>query len=512
MSPTNKSQSWSAAVLLIAAATGVSFADADEGQEAIRFTSEHRITTGGEAVRYTATAGETLLRDEAGKPVAAVWSTAYVADGGTGERPVVFVFSGGPGAASGSMNVGFLGPKTVRHTEQPTGTDDGAAPFELVDNPDSLFDVSDFVFVDPVGTGFSRAVGAGRNTEFWSMAADTASMASFIHSWITENERWNSPKYILGLSYGTTRAVTIARKLSYPPHEMALNGLLLHGPALDFLGLDPLVGNPLSYVSFLPTMAAIAHYHGKAGGGQTLEEFVEEARQFARGDYFAALFRGSNLADAERQSLADRMSRLIGLDAEFILNAHFRVSVARFRAELLRDRGLVVGYSDGRYVGRAPDPNAAEPSETDPSTAVYSHAYAAAINRHLSADLGVAMNRPYQAWNARVGKDWTWSPDLSVFTKPQAFRQAKRSGRIEVAGQLASVMQENAALKVQVAVAYYDLYTPFFDSERVFANFGIDARRVEMSHYETGHRLWHNSASRQAIVADIRRFLTDATE
>lgn len=497
-----------AMVLLTLAVTGPGWSEST-ASEGVRFTSEHRISAGGGLVRYEATAGETLLRNEADEPIAAIWSMAYVASNQpAGNRPVVFVFSGGPGAASGSMNVGFLGPKVVHHTGTP-GDDDGAAPFELMDNPHSLLDLADFVFVDPVGTGFSRAIGVGKNTDFWSMASDTASMADFIRLWITENGRWNSPKYILGLSYGTPRAVTIARRLANPPYEMALNGLMLHGPALDFIALDPIIGSPITYVSFLPTQAAIAHYHGKAGVGLPLETFVEQARRFAVEDYFAALIAGSNQTQVERQAVADRMSELVGIGSDFIMDAQLRISVARFRAELLRDTGMTVGYNDGRYAGPTSDPNAAEPQGGDPSVEVYSHRYGTAINVHLTEHLGVKMERPYKAWNVIVGRDWTWSPDLSVFTNPQAYRQAKRIGHIEVASQLAAVMRQNASFEVQVAVGYYDLYTPFFDSERVFANFGIDKKRVEMNYYPTGHRLWHNGDSRESLMADIRRFLME---
>ena len=498
-----------APVLLLAMAV-ISPAEAETAaHEPAQFVTEHRIAAAGKSVRYTATAGETLLRNDAGEPVAAIWSVAYTADGDrSADRPVVFAFSGGPGAAAGSMNVGFLGPKVVRHTAA-QGDDDGAAPFELIDNPHSLLDIADLVFVDPVGTGFSRAVGAAKDVDFWSMAADTASMADFIRIWITRNQRWNSPKHILGLSYGTPRAVTIARRLANPPVEMALNGLILHGPALDFMALDPIIGSPMTYISFFPTQAAVAHHHGKAGTDVPLEDFVEKAREFAIGDYFTALILGSQLSDTEQRAVAEEMSRFIGLDPEFILNARLRVSIARFRSELLRDSGMTVGYSDGRYGSPALDPNSAEPKGGDPSVFAYSHRYGVAINRHYAEHLGVRVDRPYKTWNPIVGRDWTWSPDLSVFTNPQAYRQAKRIGHIEVASQLAAVMHHNAALEVQVAVGYYDLYTPFFDSERVFANFGIDDERVEMNYYPTGHRLWTNSATRESLSADIRRFLTE---
>ena len=247
-----------------------------KAQEPAQFISEHRIEAGGRSVLFTATAGETLLRDDSGNPIAAIWSVAYTASNAERDRPVVFVFSGGPGAAALGLHIGFLGPKLVPHSSS-ASNNGSVTSFELIDNPHSLFDIADFIFVDPVGTGFSRAIGDAENKDFWSMAADTASMADFIRIWITENQRSNSPKYILGLSYGTPRAVTIAHRLSQSSSQVAFNGLMLLGPALDFIGLDPIVGNPISYISFIPTQAAIAHYHGKVGRGVPLEEFLSQA-------------------------------------------------------------------------------------------------------------------------------------------------------------------------------------------------------------------------------------------
>ncbi len=472
------------------------------------FVSEHRIQAAGKTIAYTATAGDTILKSNAGEPVAAIWSVAYVAgEGKDSGRPVVFVFGGGPGAAAGGMQMGMLGPRIVRIPGAPDA-DDGAAPFLLIDNPDSLLDIADLVFVDPVGTGYSRAIGNASDADFWSMQADTASMADFMHRWITVNQRWNSPKYILGLSYGSTRATSLAYRLLLPPHHMALNGLMLHGPALDFIALDPIVGNPLSHVSFLPTMAAIAHYHGKAGTDVDFDEFLARARQFATTEYFAALMGGTAMKDAKLRSVAEKMSSFMGLDADFMLNERLRVSVARFRTELLRADGLIVGYSDGRFTSKAADPNASVPVEGDPSTFRQDDAYGAAINIHLGTDLGVRMDRSYYLWNPAVGRDWTWGPDLSTIASAQAYRQAKRTGRIEVASQLAAVMRQNPEMKVQLGVGYFDLYTPFMDTERVCANFGIDRDRVETNYYSSGHRIWVNETTRGELAADMRRFLT----
>ncbi|MEM1143382.1 MAG: peptidase S10 [Pseudomonadota bacterium] len=483
-----------------------------ESSDPAVFRSEHQLRTASGTVRYEAVAGESVLRDEGGNPTAYMWSTAYRGIGfPAAKRPVVFAFSGGPGAPAARLNLGFLGPKIVRIDGVPSA-DDGAAPFKLADNPLSPLDIADFVFVDPIGTGYSRAVGSSKDVDFWNMSADAKSMADFIFQWVTENKRWDSPKYLLGLSYGTTRAVAVAAKLAQSPYYLAMNGLVLHGPALDFIGLDPLTGNPLSYVGFFPTMAAIAHYHGKAGVGEPLEEFLAEARIFAHTDYFAALLAGSSATSQQQQIVAAKASEFIGLDAQYILNERLRVPVARFRKELLRDQGLTLGYSDGGYTALSVDMNASEPRSGDPSDYREDHSYGAGHAKHLSADLGVEITRPYHWWNPAVGRDWQWTPVLGAFSSAQAYRQAKRTGRIEVASQLASTLRENQDLRVQVGVGYYDLFTPFYDAERVFANFGIDNSRVEMNYYESGHRIWSRDEPREKLVGDLRRFILRPSE
>lgn len=470
----------------------------------VSFISEHSISVSGQELEYVATAGETLLKNDANEPVAAIWSTSYaVKSPDRKDRPVTFVFNGGPGSASAWLQMGLLGPKIVRIPGSPD-SDDGAAPYALIDNPNSILDLTDLVFVDPVGTGYSRAVGSAKDVNFWSMYDDTLSMADFIHEWITANHRWNSPKYLLGLSYGSIRAVSLAHQLLNSPHDMSVNGLVLLGPALDLIGIDPIKGNPISHASYLPSMAAVAHYHQKAGAGISLREFVEEARQFSVSEYIPALIRGERLSIETKRNLAERYSYFTGLDPEYVLRSGLRVTIPRFRKELLRNQGLTVGSSDGRYVGREYDQAASDPLVGDPSAYKESSAYTAATNHYIATDLGVRMNRRYYLWNASVGRDWDWRPDLRDSPNAQHYRIAKRVRHIEVATKLASVMRRNEMMRVFVGVGYYDLITPFFDSERVFANFGIVPERIEMKHYESGHRIWTRDASRIALAKDLR--------
>ncbi len=466
------------------------------------FSKDIKHSAGGSTATYEMTAGETLIHNDNGEAVAAVWSVSYVGKASQSKkRPVTFVFSGGPGSATATQILGYLGPKIISIPGSPK-IDDGAAPYSIIDNQESILDQTDIVFVDPIGTGYSRAIGNSENKDFWSMSKDTQSMSNFIETWIHENNRWNSPKYILGLSYGSTRAVQIANHLSH----MSLNGLILLGPALNFDGSASVEHNMIGYFSNMPSMAAIAHYHGKAGQGLSLEEFTEEARKFSVYEYAPALIMGNQLSLSARKDIADRLSSFIGINSNYLLQSDLRITVPRFRKELLRKEGLVVGFMDGRYVGDEYDDTAAEPKMGDASSYRENGAYTAAFFDYFGSELGVKMDRPYKMFNPQAGKFWDWSPNLASFKDPQRYRIAKRLGKIEVATQLAKVMRQNEGLKVLAGIGYYDLATPFLDSERTFANFGIISDRITSKYYEVGHRHWANNTTRVELMDDLRKY------
>ncbi|WP_077338181.1 S10 family peptidase [Pseudocolwellia agarivorans] len=468
------------------------------------FVSEHRIEAGGKTIRYIATAGETLLRDSSGKPTAAIWATSFVKkDAKKENRPVMFVYNGGPGSAAAILQIGLLGPKIVNRPDSPKG-DDGAAPYSIIDNPHSILDLTDIVFVDPVGTGFSRVLGDASNKDFWGTASDARSMGDFINNWITINQRWNSPKHILGLSYGTIRAVSTADYLS-AAYGMDLNGLILMGTAIDLGGLASVDNNILAYIGYMPTMATIAHYHGKAGVGKTLEAFAKEAREFTIKEYVPALLLGEMMPAEERDKVAERFAYFTGLSKKYILQSNLRVLVPRFRKELLRDEGLTIGYSDGRYTGQEFDNAADEPVMGDPSNYRELSMYNAGYNHYL-AEIGVKMDTPYKLVNYNVGKNWDWQPDMKAFTDPQRYRVARRSLVSEVASKLGSLMRKNEDLDVMVASGLYDIITPFFNTERSFANNGIVLDRVNINYYESGHKIWIDTKSREKLSNDIRQF------
>ena len=376
------------------------------------FVTSHQGTFGGALIKYKATASETYLTDSDGIPVASMWSTAYTKDNvsNTSKRPVTFVFNGGPGSASVWLHMGLFGPQLVK-VDSDAKEDDGAAPFDLVTNNYGMLDLTDLVFIDPIGTGYSRVIGKGKVEDYWGLTEDAQSVAKFMRQWITENKRWNSPKYIAGESYGTTRAAAVANVLEGDGQSMALNGLILISQALDYAGSTSMHHNITSYLTYLPSMAATAWYHKKAGQGKTLEAFVEEAREFTYNTYAPALYKGSLLSASEQNAIAEKLSYFIGLDKAYILRSNNRILMHRFQKNLLADKGLAIGRLDGRFMGDEGDDVSEGPNLGDPSSYQIGAAYTAALNHYFAETLKVDMDRPYMtSGGSLIGGKWRWRP------------------------------------------------------------------------------------------------------
>ena len=463
----------------------------------VSFVTQHQGNFNGKNVCYTVTAGEIFLTNDQGEPTAAIWSIAYTKDKAEFGRPVTFVFNGGPGSASVWLHMGLFGPRRVKVASE-ADADDGAPPYQLVPNPLSPLDITDLVFIDPVGTGFSRALGKSKDEDFWGLIPDARSVAQFIRRWITIHQRWNSPRYIAGESFGTTRAVTVADILSGDGQDVALNGLILISQALDYTGSTPAHDNLISYITYLPTMAATARYHGRAGKDQSLEDFIESARQFAFNEYAPALFKGSRLKNSERKRIAERLAHFTGLDEAYILNADLRVLSPRFRKELLRDKGLAVGRLDGRYLRDDIDDTAVRP-ESDAASDAITSAYTAGINLYLSTELKVKIDRPYRTSNRSLGGKWSW--------RPVPDSQRWEPSYVNVARRLSSALRRNGDLRVMVANGYYDFATPFFDAEFTLSRHGILPDRITMKYYEAGHMMYVHEPDLKKLAADIRSFL-----
>jgi carboxypeptidase C (cathepsin A) len=471
----------------------------------VRFTTEHQGTFGGRALTYSATAGETHLLDEKGLPSAAIFSFAYtVAPKGDdpdapNRRPVAFVWNGGPGSSSVWLHMGTFGPKRVDVPSD--AADAGLPPYDLLDNPDTPLDLVDLVFVDPVGTGFSRAVGEHENKEFWGLEQDARSIADFIQAWVTEHGRWNSPKYLIGESFGTTRAAAVAGLLEDGSPAIRLSGLVLVSQALDYEGSTPSHDNTRSYITYLPTLAATAWYHGKVeveAEGTTLEQFLEQAREFAYQAYAPALLRGSSLDDPTRSHIAERLAYFTGLDQKYVERSDLRILADRFRKELLRDEGRAVGRIDGRYVGDDID-DVAERPDGDPSGYGIDGAYTATLHEYMQRHLGIEIERPYKVSGGReLGSAWSWKPLGESSWEPQYVNVSRRLSR---------AMRRNPSLRVLVASGYYDFATPFFDAEITFDRYGIPRDRVVRTYYEAGHMMYLHGPSMSKFLADVRTFL-----
>lgn len=474
--------------------------DSSKVPPAKSFVTFHQGIFGGKNIRYKATAKETYLKNDKGEAVASIWSVAYTQEGITDQskRPVTFVFNGGPGSASIWLHMGMFGPKMVK-VDSDAKKDDGAAPYTLLDNKETILDLSDLVFIDPVGTGYSRVVGNGKVEDYWGLKEDAASIAKFMRTWVTENKRWISPKYIAGESFGTTRAAAVANALERDGQTMDLNGLILISQALDYTGSTSIHDNITSYLTYLPSMAATAWYHKKAGQGKTLEVFIEECRKFTYDVYAPALYRGNLLSTAEQNALAERLAYFIGLDKNYILKSNLTVLMHRFQKQLLADQGLAIGRLDGRFMGDEADKVSEGPDLGDPSDYQIAGAYTAALNHYLASSLRVDMDRPYLTSNDEVGEKWRWRPvPDGQYWEPMP---------VNVARQLGETMRRNTAMKVLVASGYYDLICPFFDTEYTFARNGIVKERVTKTYYEAGHMMYLHEPDRLKLAVDVRKFL-----
>jgi len=467
------------------------------------FVTSHQLTINGKPFRYKVIAGETYLKKD-GEPVASIWSFTYKPDGPeVPGRPVTFIFNGGPGSASVWLHMGMFGPVLAKVDSQ-AKTDDGAPPYPLMPNNQSLLDITDLVFIDPVGTGFSRVIGKGKTEDYWGLNEDAHSVAEFIRTWVTKNKRWNSPRYIAGESFGTVRAVAVTDILERDGQSMAVNGLILISQCLDYAGSTSVPENLISYITYLPSMAATAWYHGKAGQGKTLAQFMEEARTFVQQEYVGALHMGTRLPADQRQKLVERLSYFLGLPKSYIERSDLKILMPRFRKELLRDQGLTVGQLDGRYTAAESDQIADRPTLGDAAGFSTGSAYTAAINHYMSTELNVVMDRPYLTSNSELGNKWRWRdvPDNSYY----------EPSYVNVADKMGTSMRVNKDLRVLIASGYYDLITPFYDAEFTFSRFGILPERVTMTYHEAGHMMYLHEADFAKLNSEIRQFLTRQTK
>ena len=462
-----------------------------------RFETNHQGTFGGQQVHYKAVVLENFLTDSAGKRTARIFTTSYIRTDlpkGT-VRPVIFVFNGGPGSSSLWMHMGFVGPRRIDFGD--VLKPETVPPFHIVDNEDSPLDVADIVLIDPPGTGFSRVLPDGKPEDFYGTTPDAKATVDLIEQWVRENHRWDSPKYILGESYGTIRTAVVSRLLAGGPTEtgnmdgMTLNGVILLGQALD---MKSSVGEDTAYVNILPSFAASACYHKKAAAGSHAETQAEEARKFAADEYLKALYAGTNLSSADRDAIIAKLARLTGLSPAFIRKNDLRVSASAFEQELLKDSGQQVGAYDARYTLPL-TPNGKDPVSDDPAMGQYVPAFVASFNMYQHDELGVSIDEPYEAISFR-GVNFRWDYGRGA------------GGDTNYAEDLSIAMRRNPRMRLMIGAGYYDLVTPFGSAEYVIAHANFPKAATEMHIYPSGHMPYLGAKARQMLAHDVRVFIT----
>ena len=459
--------------------------------------TRHSVAAHGRTMVYTATAGTLTIRDDEAKPTASVFYVAYTLDSAKGDlrRPVTFFYNGGPGSASLWLHMGSFAPMRVQTTNLETIR---PAPFAFGPNPDTLLDKTDLVFIDAIGTGYSRPVGDAKGKDFWGVDQDADAFSKAIMRYATKNSRWNNPKFLFGESYGTLRSAAVAYQLQ--DRGMALNGVILLSSILNY-GVEQ-SGYDQGYLAYLPSYAATAWYHNKvADRPADVETMIQRARDFANGPYAAALNKGQALGETERDAVAQQMSGLTGLSVDFIKRANLRVDLNRFQKELMRDQRTTVGRFDSRYTGVDMDA-AGESPDYDASDTAISGAFISTLNDYLVRDLNYKTEMPYRVSAYGLKDfDWDWKHKGPNSGWPQSTPN--------VGLDLAAAMRTNPYLKVLSLNGYYDMATPFFATEYDLSHLMLEpgrAQNITFKYYPSGHMIYLNPSALHQLHTDLSNF------
>ncbi len=503
--------------------------DGKEEQEKLSVT-HHEIVLGGEKIAYTATAGYMTLPDYEGKPKANVFFIAYTKDaappappppppspppeaapGGAGApgaqatatpapgidpstRPISFCFNGGPGSSSVWLHLGAIGPRRV--VMEPEGWAP-PPPYTLVDNESSWLDVTDLVFIDPPSTGYSRPVEGESAGQFHGLQEDLRAVGEFIRLYTTKYQRWSSPKFLAGESYGTTRAAGLAGYLQ-DTHGMYLNGIVLISCVLNFQTIHFDTGNDLPYVLFLPTYTATAWYHKKLDPAlqADLQKTLAEVKAWALGDYSLALAKGESLPQAERDAVVKKLARFTGLSEKYVDNANLRIAIFNFTKELLRDQKVTVGRLDSRFKGT--DANSiGDTPEYDPSMAAITGPFTATMNDYARRELKYENDLPYEILTGRVNP-WSFGGATNRY--------------VNVAETLRGAITRNPSLRVLVCSGYFDLATPFFATDYTVSHLGLPGAlegNVSTHYFEAGHMMYIRQTDLAGLKGHAAAFIRE---
>jgi carboxypeptidase C (cathepsin A) len=476
-------------------------AEATPPPEPASKSTQHDVTIGGQKIRYTATVGWLIMKDDAGKPVARFGYTAYTRDGikKLTQRPVMFAYNGGPGSSSIWLHMGILGPRRV------VLPDPGYAPpppTQRVNNEFSVLDVTDIVMIDPVGTGFSKPLGEAKGADFWGVDQDVKSIGAFIKRWVAENGRWASPKYLLGESYGGMRSAALANYLQ-STQGMNLNGVVIVSPFLSAgSGVDG-IELDLPHALYLPTFAATAWYHKLIPNRPaSLEAYVAEVERFAYGEYLPALTRGYTLPADEKRALAAKLAAYTGTSADYWEKADLRVSHPQFLQELMRGNREIAGRIDSRFVGPSVNP-LSETMDYDPFFPAVGPAYTAGFLDYLNNELEFGKDEEYRVSAFDIKWDWTHKqPGADDWITPMP----------NTVPDLARALTMNPGLHLLVLQGWYDLATPFFATEHDLEHLDItpEARsRIHMEYFEAGHMMYLHGPSMRKFRDDLAAFVRE---
>ena len=467
--------------------------DATQQREEPPVVTKHSIRIGSRTLNYTVTTGFMPIKNAAsGDTEARIFFMAYAMDNPPAGRPLMFSFNGGPGSASVWLHLGALGPKRVKML------DDGLMPpppYQLVDNDQTWLTETDLVFIDPVGTGYSRAAKPELASKFFGVNGDIESVGEFIRMYLGRNERWSSPLFLVGESYGTTRAAGLSNHLF--ERGIGLNGILLVSTVLNFQTIRFADNNDIPLVLILPSYAATAWYHKRlspAMQSKSVEQVAQEARSFAANEYMPAMLRIDSLSASERTALAEKFSSLTGLNRDFVERNNFRVELGEFNKELLRSDRRSTGRLDSRFKGIDRDAASTGP-DMDPSMSAIRTPYTAAFNTYVRGDLGFKSDQEYYILGGGISSPWNWNVNNSYADTSIPLKDA---------------MAKNPYMKVFLAQGYYDMATPFYAAEYTVSAMNLDPqlrRNVSFVYYEAGHMMYIEKNSLKKLKDDAASFI-----
>ncbi len=473
----------------------------DSSQKAQVFESKQSVTIDGKTINLNAKAGTMELRDENNEPIALFGFTAYFKENPEQNRPIVFAYNGGPGSSSYWLHMGIMGPKRIV-VDDPNYNQ--SAPYELVNNEFSILDVADVVMMDPVGTGLSVPIGKSTGKDFWGVDQDIRSVSLFIMQFLKAHDRLNSPKFILGESYGTFRNAGVMSYLLGQGY--ALNGVIMVSSVFDLRSLFFAPNEDLPYISYLPTMAATSWYHDKvANKGSDLPTFVQEVRAFTENEYAPALFKGNRISEAEQTEIAGKLEDLTGISAEIWIRADLKISADEYFQELLRSTGETVGRLDSRYKGINIDPMSMN-SFTDPQSDAISSAYTMGFLDYFHGSLKVSKDLLYaSSAYAKEGFNWDWKHKGNEYWGANA--------AVTTLPDMADALSKDPNVKVLIMNGYFDLATVFYGVEHSISHLDLPKSatdRIQMTYYEAGHMMYTHLPSAKLFREDLKKFIEDS--